>query len=150
MGIRLAGLAAVLAAFPLMLSSYAIGGAASALAGVRSWSYQLQGIDLRILAATHSDLLVIDYSRDGTVEGAFSAREIATLKTKPDGSRRFVLAARRSSRLLSSSAACSAVISIVGTRFDASAGAAGAYSSSEGSLLRRTAAAAAACSKSMP
>lgn len=92
MGIRLAGLAAVLAAFPLMLSSYAIGGAASALAGVRSWSYQLQGIDLRILAATHSDLLVIDYSRDGTVEGAFSAREIATLKTKPDGSRRFVLA----------------------------------------------------------
>ncbi|WP_338609327.1 MJ1477/TM1410 family putative glycoside hydrolase [Pelagibacterium nitratireducens] len=91
MGIRMAGLAAVLAAFPLMLSPHAMGGTASALAGVRSWTYQLQGIDLRVLAATDYDLVVIDYSRDGTAAGAFSASEIATLKTKPDGSQRFVL-----------------------------------------------------------
>lgn len=92
MGIRMAGLAAVLAAFPLMLSPHAIGGATSALAGVQSWTYQLQEIDLRVLAATNSDLLVIDYSRDGTAAGAFSASQIAALKTKPDGSQRFVLA----------------------------------------------------------
>ncbi|AEQ52569.1 MJ1477/TM1410 family putative glycoside hydrolase [Pelagibacterium halotolerans] len=91
MGIRSAGLAAVLTAFPLMLSAQAVGAAASALAGVRSWSYQLQAIDLRALAATDSDLIVIDYSRNGTQAGAFSASEIAALKTAPDGSRRFVL-----------------------------------------------------------
>lgn len=91
MGIRMAGLAAVLTAFPLMLSPQASGAAASALAGVRSWTYQLQHINLHVLAASNYDLLVIDYSRDGTAAGAFSASEIAALKTRPDGSRRFVL-----------------------------------------------------------
>lgn len=91
MGIRMAGLAAVLTAFPLMLSPHAIGAAASALAGVRSWTYQLQGINLHVLAASNYDLVVIDYSRDGTASGAFSASEIAALKTRPEGSQRLVL-----------------------------------------------------------
>lgn len=91
MEIRSTGLVAVLTAFPLVLSPQAVGAASSALAGAQSWTYQLQAIDLGALAATDSDLLVIDYSRNGTAPGAFSASEIAALKTAPDGSRRFVL-----------------------------------------------------------
>ncbi|WP_417584893.1 MJ1477/TM1410 family putative glycoside hydrolase [Pelagibacterium sp.] len=91
MGIRIAGLAAVLAAFPLMLSPQASNAAVSALAGVGSWTYQLQGIDLHVLAASNYDLVVIDYSRNGTAAQTFSATEIANLRTKPDGSRRIVL-----------------------------------------------------------
>ena len=65
---------------------------ARTLAAAKSWGYQLQKIDPNALAAAPYDVLVIDYSRDGTDERALTAEEIARLKVKPDGGRRIVLA----------------------------------------------------------
>jgi len=67
-------------------------GATSALAAVRSWGYQLQDLDLAQAAGSGCDLLVIDYAADGTDRTAFTPTEIARLQSKPDGSRRLVLA----------------------------------------------------------
>ena len=64
---------------------------ANPLAAARSWGYQLQGPDVRTLAASPYDVLVIDYSRDGSQDAAFTASDLAILKKKPDGSRRVVL-----------------------------------------------------------
>ncbi len=52
---------------------------------VRSWAYQLQGedgdtLDLAPLAASTFQLFVIDYSRDGSDEGAFSHAELTALQ----------------------------------------------------------------------
>jgi cysteinyl-tRNA synthetase, unknown class len=65
---------------------------ARTLAAAKSWGYQLQKIDPNALGAAPYDVLVIDYSRDGTDERALTAEEIARLKVKPDGGRRIVLA----------------------------------------------------------
>ncbi len=62
------------------------------LAAAKSWGYQLQKIDPEAIAAVPHDVLVIDYSRDGTDANAFTAEEVGKLKIKPDGSRRIVLA----------------------------------------------------------
>jgi cysteinyl-tRNA synthetase, unknown class len=59
---------------------------------VKSWGYQLQNVDPDVLAATPYDLLVIDYSRDGSDALALTPQDLARLKVKPDGSRRIVLA----------------------------------------------------------
>ena len=37
------------------------------------------------------DVLVIDYSKDGGQDEAFTVRDLDILKKKPDGSRRYVL-----------------------------------------------------------
>jgi cysteinyl-tRNA synthetase, unknown class len=66
--------------------------AARTLAAAKSWGYQLQKIDPAALAAAPYDVLVIDYSRDGSDDRALTADEIRKLKTKPDGARRIVLA----------------------------------------------------------
>ena len=66
--------------------------AESALAGARSWGYQLQHLDVATLAASPYDVLVIDYSRDGSDAGALRRRELEALKVKPDGTRRRILA----------------------------------------------------------
>lgn len=53
------------------------------LASVKSWVYQLQGdpqLDLEPLRAGKFDMVVIDYSADGSAEGEFSAEEIAALR----------------------------------------------------------------------
>ncbi len=42
--------------------------------------YQLQNLDLDAIADTAYDLIIMDYSRDGTGETAFSAEEIAALR----------------------------------------------------------------------
>lgn len=56
----------------------------------KTWGYQLQGIDPRLVP--HSlDMIVIDYSRDGTQARALTAREIDALRRRPDGSMRIVL-----------------------------------------------------------
>lgn len=60
---------------------------------VRSFAYQLQGagvddLDLAPLAGSDADLVIIDYSRDGSGERAFDGDEIASLRA--DG--RIVLA----------------------------------------------------------
>jgi cysteinyl-tRNA synthetase len=66
--------------------------AMAALTAAKSWGYQLQRIRPEALAVNPHDVFVLDYSRDGTDARALTAREIAALKTKPDGSRRVVLA----------------------------------------------------------
>ncbi len=67
--------------------------AARSLAAAKSWGYQLQKIDPDALAAAPYDVLVIDYSRDGSDARALTApRRSRKLKIRPDGSRRIVLA----------------------------------------------------------
>lgn len=63
-----------------------------ALSGVRSWGYQLQHIDPKRAAASPFDLLVVDYSKDGSEETRLTAAEVERLKVRPDGSRRVVVA----------------------------------------------------------
>ena len=63
-----------------------------ALTSVASWGYQLQKIDIAKAAASPFDLLVVDYSRDGSAENALTPAEVARLQQKPDGSRRLVIA----------------------------------------------------------
>jgi cysteinyl-tRNA synthetase, unknown class len=65
---------------------------ARALAVAKSWGYQLQKINPDVLAAAPHDVVVIDYSRDGTDARALTADEVRRLKTRPDGGRRIVLA----------------------------------------------------------
>ena len=65
--------------------------AARLLAAAKSWGYQLQNVDPDEIAAAPYDMIVVDYSRDGTNALALSAEEVAKLKVKPDGSRRIVL-----------------------------------------------------------
>ncbi len=64
------------------------------MAKVSSWGYQLQKLDLPVLSSSPFDLLVIDHAPDRveSVELMFRPSEIAALKSKPDGSRRLVLA----------------------------------------------------------
>lgn len=62
------------------------------LEAVRSWGYQLQQVDPGAVAATSHDLMVIDYARDGTAEGAFEPAKVVLMQRKPDGQRRIVLA----------------------------------------------------------
>lgn len=62
------------------------------LGDVRSWGYQLQDLDIARAAASPFDLLVVDYTRDGSEETRLTRGEIERLQRKPDGSRRLVLA----------------------------------------------------------
>lgn len=64
---------------------------ANPLAAARSWGYQLQNPKVSTLAASPYDVLVIDYSKDGSDDEALTAAELEKLKKKPDGSRRIVL-----------------------------------------------------------
>lgn len=59
--------------------------------GVNDFLYQLQNTHLQAIGETKYDLLVIDYSSDGTAEGELSAAQIAALKSSPGG-RKLVLA----------------------------------------------------------
>jgi cysteinyl-tRNA synthetase, unknown class len=65
--------------------------AARLLATAKSWGYQLQNVDPDEIAATPYDMLVIDYSRDGSGAEALTTDELDKLKVKPDGERRTVL-----------------------------------------------------------
>lgn len=60
--------------------------------GARSWAIQLEGMDLGTLAASPFDLLVVEYSADGTDAARLTPRDVQALQRKPDGSRRLVLA----------------------------------------------------------
>lgn len=62
------------------------------LGALKSWGYQLQHLDVAEAAASPFDLLVIDATRDGSDETHLTPPELARLQTKPDGSRRIVLA----------------------------------------------------------
>ncbi|QQR40406.1 MJ1477/TM1410 family putative glycoside hydrolase [Devosia rhizoryzae] len=62
------------------------------LSAVRSWGYQLQQVNPQEVAASPYDLMVVDYSRDGSEERSFTAADVAAMKRQPDGHRRFVIA----------------------------------------------------------
>lgn len=55
------------------------------LPDVDDWLYQLQNVDLEAAGKTKFDLLVIDYSQDGTDEYAFSKSKIEALKNSSGG-----------------------------------------------------------------
>ncbi len=59
---------------------------ADALSRASSWGYQLQDLELARAGQAPFDLLVIDYSHDGSEEDAFTPQELARLKRghKPD------------------------------------------------------------------
>ena len=60
------------------------------LGSVKAWGYQLQSINARLIP-DEIDLLVVDYSRDGTADRALTPHDIETLRTKPGGAKRIVL-----------------------------------------------------------
>ena len=62
------------------------------LRSISRWGYQLQHADVGEIAASPFDLVVIDYSRDGTESGRFSAGDLAAMKAMPGGGVRLVLA----------------------------------------------------------
>jgi len=55
------------------------------LAEVNDFLYQLQNLDLTAIGQTAYDLVVMDYSSDGTAAGEFTPAEIAALKYSPGG-----------------------------------------------------------------
>ncbi|MEQ1694919.1 MAG: MJ1477/TM1410 family putative glycoside hydrolase [Hyphomicrobiaceae bacterium] len=59
---------------------------------IKSWGYQLQNDETTVIAKSPYDLVVIDYQRDPSLGGPFKPAELAQMKKKPDGSRRFVIA----------------------------------------------------------
>ncbi len=62
------------------------------LAAAKSWGYQLQNVDPDTIEAAPYDMIVIDYSRDGSDALALTADDVAKLQVEPDGERRIVLA----------------------------------------------------------
>jgi len=58
---------------------------------VQSWAMQLQTIDVEQIATSPLDMVVIDYSKDGSDRQRFTADDIKRMQRKPDGSRRLVL-----------------------------------------------------------
>jgi len=64
----------------------------SRLAGVKTWAFQLQKINPRKIANSSVDLVVVDYSKDGTQRRAFRAADIRRMRKKPNGKKRVVLA----------------------------------------------------------
>ena len=75
---------------PLPLKRSAAG--SGLLSGVATWGYQLQKVNMKAVEASSFDLMVIDYSKDGSDAQAFTPGDIQRMKAKPDGSRRLVLA----------------------------------------------------------
>lgn len=81
------GMAAAIAMLPLPAFAQDM-----RLHDVASWGYQLQGATPEDIAQSPYDLVVIDYSRDGTDETAFSPAEVEQMRRGPNGKRRVVLA----------------------------------------------------------
>lgn len=88
---RSAALAAVAAA--TLLTAWASRAQAPPpLASAKSWGYFLTDIRPAEVAASGFDLVVLDYSSDGTEANEFSPAQVRAMQRKPDGSRRIVLA----------------------------------------------------------
>lgn len=62
------------------------------LGHAKSWGYQLQAPDAERLSQAPYDVLVVDYSRNGQIDGAFSGADVARMKARSDGPPRLVLA----------------------------------------------------------
>jgi hypothetical protein len=91
-----APVAAKVATWALLLGAALNGQAAGAerdrlLQAAKSWGYQLQKVEPAEIAASPYDMVVIDYSRDGSDETAFTREDVARMQKKPDGGRRIVL-----------------------------------------------------------
>ncbi len=71
------------AALVLALSLFA--GSAGAAEEPNDFVYQLQRVNLQEIGETKFDLVIMDYSRDGSDERRFTAEEIAALKSSPGG-----------------------------------------------------------------
>lgn len=67
---------------PVVLKSWAAP-AMPGLAAVNDFLYQLQNLDLAAIGHSAYDLVVMDYSADGSQEGEFTAAQIAALKHSP-------------------------------------------------------------------
>lgn len=61
-------------------------------AAAKSWGYQLQHPTVQRLSQAPYDVIVIDYSKDGSGGAEFKPEEVKALKRKPDGGERIVLA----------------------------------------------------------
>ncbi|HOV39265.1 MAG TPA: endo alpha-1,4 polygalactosaminidase [Spirochaetales bacterium] len=55
------------------------------LSSIHTWVYQVQNVEIPALENSSYDLVVIDYSRDGTEYGMWSIREIDQLKKSGNG-----------------------------------------------------------------
>ena len=76
---------------PVTGAGMAIAASGSQLAQVKSWGYQLQHAKAQEIARSPFDLVVIDYSADGSDGSRFNKAQLQRMKTKPDGSRRYIL-----------------------------------------------------------
>ncbi len=65
-----------------------IGSAGASYDEPNDFVYQLQNINLSAVGETKFDLVIMDYSRDGSDEEKFSAAEISALKDSPGGPKR--------------------------------------------------------------
>ena len=61
-----------------------------AISEARSWGYQLQNVNL-LTVPQGADVLVVDYSRDGSESRSLKPAEIEALRIRADGSKRIVL-----------------------------------------------------------
>ena len=73
--------------FPLVLQD----GRSISWEEIDDFLYQLQDLDLRAVGETAYDLIIIDYSSDGTAGGEYTTEQIKALKFSPGG-RKIVLA----------------------------------------------------------
>jgi cysteinyl-tRNA synthetase len=62
------------------------------LSEVRSWAFQLQNVDPLEIRLSPYDLVVIDYGFDRRNATAFPREVVDLMRTKPDGSKRLILA----------------------------------------------------------
>lgn len=60
------------------------------LSDVHSWGYQLQDADPDDIAQSSYDLMVIDFSRDGSTAAAFSSDDVTSMKGSGDASKRLI------------------------------------------------------------
>lgn len=77
--------------FLIWILPYASPSQAVEFAGIHSFAYQLQEINLDAIARTGFDLVIMDYSSDGSQNGEFSKEQISALQNSPTG-RKIVLA----------------------------------------------------------
>jgi cysteinyl-tRNA synthetase len=57
-------------------------GQSSIIPKISSWAYQLQNVNLQSLKESYFDLLVIDYSRDGSDAGKWTNNELESIKNE--------------------------------------------------------------------
>lgn len=72
--------------------AYAQTATRSRLKSIQSWGYNIQKPNAEAIIGSPYDVVVIDYSRTGEDDEAFTPDDVRRMQVKPDGSRRYVLA----------------------------------------------------------